>query len=249
MKKKFFKTGIPAIALVFGMMIFGCEEVKTFTVTFNMDGGTYNGSTNPVEITVNEGETIKTLPFPQKTNFDFGGWFTAKDGAGALFTSDTEVTSDLTVYAKWMVKANTEPKRITVTGLYYDGKNSPITGKVRITIIDRKYGTNDTTAQGEGTIANNNVTVQLKRNQLDWVLVGEELVDWTGNGSYLIKIEPVGQGIWYYTNGKTWAELEITKAPTGGMSDTFYDKLPKYNITETTSTISFDKFQNIVKLP
>jgi hypothetical protein len=70
-------------------------------VTFDLDGGTYNGKTASVEITVKSGETIANLPTPQKETDTFGGWFTAKNGLGNEFTSSTQVTSNRTVFAKW----------------------------------------------------------------------------------------------------------------------------------------------------
>ena len=76
-------------------------ETQSFTVTFNLDGGNIDGSTANVELTVDSGETIADLPTPQKSDFDFGGWFTEINGAGTQFTTSTAVTSNITVHAKW----------------------------------------------------------------------------------------------------------------------------------------------------
>ena len=96
--------GLLAIVLVFGFI--GCDDGNgnsndEFTVTFDLDGGNIGGNTNSVPIKVKSGETIASLPNPQKGTDVFGGWFTQKNGAGTSFTSSTKVTANLTVYAKW----------------------------------------------------------------------------------------------------------------------------------------------------
>jgi len=92
------------IALVFGFVFFGCDTgdgTATYTVTFDLDGGNISGSTISVKITVKSGETVSSLPNPQKADNSFDGWFAQKNGVGNEFTTSTEVTSNLTVYAKW----------------------------------------------------------------------------------------------------------------------------------------------------
>jgi uncharacterized repeat protein (TIGR02543 family) len=76
------------------------------TVTFDLDGGNIGGTTTPFEIIVNSGGTITTLPYPTKSNNSFNGWFSQKNGAGNEFTATTQVTSDVTVYAKWTASNN-----------------------------------------------------------------------------------------------------------------------------------------------
>jgi uncharacterized repeat protein (TIGR02543 family) len=36
-----------------------------------------------------------------KTDYAFGGWYTAKNGGGSAFTANTPVNGSVTVYAKW----------------------------------------------------------------------------------------------------------------------------------------------------
>ena len=71
------------------------------TVTFDSQGATTPAS--PSSKTVNPpAVTVGTLPTPpQKTGYNFGGWFTGTGGAGTEFTASSVVTGDLTVYAKW----------------------------------------------------------------------------------------------------------------------------------------------------
>lgn len=74
----------------------------TYTVTFSSQGA--DTEANPASITVTSpATTIGELPTaPEKTGYDFDGWFTEIDGQGTAFTANTEVTKDITVYAKWV---------------------------------------------------------------------------------------------------------------------------------------------------
>ncbi len=60
------------------------------------------------------GEAIGTFPtVPQKTGFIFGGWFTETSGNGVEITTNTTITANLTVYAKWII--------VYVAGSEYSG--------------------------------------------------------------------------------------------------------------------------------
>jgi uncharacterized repeat protein (TIGR02543 family) len=75
-----------------------------YTVTYNSYGGT------PVDkqyVILSSGNTVATgtkegdLPAaPEKACYDFAGWFTEPEGT-TEFTKDTEVSDDITIYAKW----------------------------------------------------------------------------------------------------------------------------------------------------
>ncbi len=72
------------------------------TVTFKYN----DGVTADYEMHVNKGSTIAVLPAaPARNGFDFEGWFT-QDGSqngewGTQWTTETTVTGDVTLYAKW----------------------------------------------------------------------------------------------------------------------------------------------------
>ena len=69
-------------------------EANTYTLTFDLDGGTMTGATT---MTVEEGTEV-TLPTPTKDDYDFLGW---KKGNGATYVSKVTVTADTTVKACW----------------------------------------------------------------------------------------------------------------------------------------------------
>ncbi len=94
---KIFLTAIIAVLLT----MTSCKKPVTYTVTF--DSQSADVEANPTSKTVTSPAiTIDELPAPpEKTNYSFGGWFTEVDGGGTGFTASTEVTGDITVYAKW----------------------------------------------------------------------------------------------------------------------------------------------------
>lgn len=73
---------------------------KTFTVTFNANGGT----TSTASKTVTYNSTYGTLPTPTRNGYTFQGWFTSLDG-GTQIDSSTSVTitNNQTLYAHWNI--------------------------------------------------------------------------------------------------------------------------------------------------
>lgn len=110
MKKRTFLTGILGITLVFALILAACENPSTpsptqYTVTFNPDGG----SVDPITLKVDSGGTVSVLPVPAKAGNTFGGWWTAANGGGERFTTSTQVTRDITLYAKWTADSQNPP--------------------------------------------------------------------------------------------------------------------------------------------
>ena len=68
-------------------------ETKTFTVTFNADGGSEVAAQ-----TVEEGKSATKPDDPTKERFNFEGWFNGEN----LYDFASPVTSDLTLTAQWI---------------------------------------------------------------------------------------------------------------------------------------------------
>ena len=68
-----------------------------YTVTFDSNGGSEVESLN-----VNEKETVVQPKVPAKDGYDFAGWF-SDSGLTTEYNFDTELTENLTFYAKWEV--------------------------------------------------------------------------------------------------------------------------------------------------
>ncbi len=72
-------------------------EPTDYTVTFDTDGGTQIDSQS-----VTAGEVVEKPETPEKTGFEFDGWYTDNE-LTAAYDFTTEVTSDFTLYAKWKI--------------------------------------------------------------------------------------------------------------------------------------------------
>ena len=81
-------------------------EIKTFTVTFDSKGGDDVASQ-----TVEYGKKA-TSPNPAKVPYDLLGWFISTDGGATLadtaFDFNTEITTDVALFAKWEIRANAD---------------------------------------------------------------------------------------------------------------------------------------------
>lgn len=116
-KNKFFKKllvaglcALTATAAIGTTVAFtGCkkeDENKTqtvkYSVTFKLD---YEGATD-IKKEVEEGSKVAKPEDPKREGYKFEGWILASDGTPYNF--DSEVTSDITLKAKW-TKVSTEP--------------------------------------------------------------------------------------------------------------------------------------------
>jgi uncharacterized repeat protein (TIGR02543 family) len=104
MKKGIFS--ILAVLAVFAMLTAGCDtgsspSKKSYTVTFDKNGGTTEASPKTIRV-IEPATTVAALPAePTKAGSIFTGWNTKADGSGAVFTARTPVTANITVYAQW----------------------------------------------------------------------------------------------------------------------------------------------------
>ena len=114
--------------------IFTSLSAKSYTVTFDSNGGTSLSSSQRTRKVTN-GNTYGTLPTPTRTGYSFAGWFTASSG-GVQVTTDTVIRAkaDYTLYAHWSAGV-TAPK---VTTGQYERR-----GLVNGYYVTRVYGTID----------------------------------------------------------------------------------------------------------
>ena len=76
-------------------ILYRFTKEQTHTVTFMWNDGSM-GIYATVE--VENGKTVGTVSNPSRSGYSFAGWYTRD---GVPFTSDTKVTEDVVVYAKW----------------------------------------------------------------------------------------------------------------------------------------------------
>ena len=72
---------------------------KTFTVSFNLNGAL---GTAPSAQTVNNSVGLIYPNIPTRSGYIFGGWYTTSSCSGNPYNFASEVTSDVTLYAKWV---------------------------------------------------------------------------------------------------------------------------------------------------
>jgi uncharacterized repeat protein (TIGR02543 family) len=74
--------------------------ITLYTITFDADGGSPTTQTRTV---IDGGMLGANMPSePTRTDYAFDGWYTDRNGGGSALTVDTIITSNLTVYAKWL---------------------------------------------------------------------------------------------------------------------------------------------------
>ncbi|MBR0099564.1 MAG: InlB B-repeat-containing protein, partial [Treponema sp.] len=71
-------------------------KTTTYTVTFTTNGGTAVTSQK-----IESGKTATEPAAPTKDGYTFGGWFT-DSGFTTAFSFSSEITADITLYAKWI---------------------------------------------------------------------------------------------------------------------------------------------------
>jgi uncharacterized repeat protein (TIGR02543 family) len=77
---------------------------NTYTVTFMQNdslGDTAPAGPQATVIVPAKTVTATDFPNPTRTDYNFAGWNTQRDGSGAAFGLTTEVHGDITVYAQW----------------------------------------------------------------------------------------------------------------------------------------------------
>jgi len=130
------KLLVPAFLTALALVFTGCDnpledltETTYYTVTFNPNGG------SDVEAQKVESGTKATKPTdPTKASTDtetysFGGWYTSTDDGTTLsdtaFDFETEITADLTLYAKWNASAKAKTDEKSETSEEPEAQESP----------------------------------------------------------------------------------------------------------------------------
>ena len=134
---------------------------KVANVTFDPNGGTVTEPEKQVELNTNVG----TLPSPIRTNYEFNGWYTEKEG-GRKIDADEIINDNITFYAQW----TNEEDLITaeINGTTYNTLQKAITTVPKngtTTTINLKRNTSEqiTIATGQNIIINlQNYTINNK---------------------------------------------------------------------------------------
>lgn len=71
-------------------------------ITFDANGGTFEGNKQTVDKTPDEDHFILDLEDPTRENYRFNGWYTAKTGGESVDPMFDEMTETQTLYAQWV---------------------------------------------------------------------------------------------------------------------------------------------------
>jgi uncharacterized repeat protein (TIGR02543 family) len=104
-----------------GLTVYAKWTVTQYTVTFDADGGSPATQTRTVIHGASLGVNIPAAP--TRAGYTFEGWYTAINGGGGAFTADTIITSNLTVYAKWIEGVRYELTKDTASSNYICNAN------------------------------------------------------------------------------------------------------------------------------
>ena len=84
-----------ATAVTEDITLYAKWDVKTYDVTFNVNGGSA-----VTKQTINHNEKVSKPTDPTKDGYTFGGWYTDVECTQA-YDFNSNVTEDLSLYAKW----------------------------------------------------------------------------------------------------------------------------------------------------
>ena len=178
---------------------------KTYTVTFNANGG----SVSPASKTVTTGQAYGELPTPVRAGYSFAGWFTQAEGGQEITAKSTAALArNQTLYAHWT-------PTYTVTFDAMGGSVSP--ASITVT-YGQPYGTLPTptrtgyTFQGWSTtpVSDKRVTYASKVNiTADQTLYAQ----WSASSTYTVTFNAMGgsvtPGSITVTNGAQYGELPV----------------------------------------
>ncbi len=90
-----------------------------YSVRFDANGGSFDDGTNVIVYRVYSGMTITELPVPQRSGYDFLGWFTGTGENDGRFFSTTEIHQDYELVARY---ESTSFSTVSATFVNVDGE-------------------------------------------------------------------------------------------------------------------------------
>lgn len=109
------------------------DEKKTYTLTYNANGG----SVSPKNKSLNEGASYGNLPTPTRSGYTFDGWFTSASG-GSKVSSSTIIKANTTIYAHWT--KNETPAQVKTYTLTYNANGGSVSPASKTLNEGASYG-------------------------------------------------------------------------------------------------------------
>ncbi len=108
----------------------------TWTVTFNLEGGSWTEQNETGTRNMGTDGKLTSMPAdPERTGYEFGGWFTAANGGGTAVNLNSTYTANSNVYAKWTEKSQeiTDPNAAFTYGSIYSSGETEHQNKAILT--------------------------------------------------------------------------------------------------------------------
>jgi len=96
------------------------KKVKTYTLTFNANGGKVGTKSKKLATK----KTYGTLPKPTRSGYTFEGWFTAKKGGKKVSKTTKMPAKNVVVYAQWKKQRTLNADEKKLVGSYTYGSSS-----------------------------------------------------------------------------------------------------------------------------
>lgn len=107
-------------------------SVKTYTVTFDANGGSIDQTTRNIQA----GSPIGALPTPTRSGYKFIGWKDVKEGSGMIVNSETFIVEgDLKLYANW--SKIEEDNTVTIS---FNANGGSVSPSVKTIKVGESYG-------------------------------------------------------------------------------------------------------------
>jgi len=181
-------TSLAATAYTTAVTLYAKWTAKSYTVSFNANGGT----SDPASKTVTYGNAYGDLPTPTRTGYTFGGWYTSASGGSKMISADKVTTAgNHTLYAHWTVNSYT-------VSLHGNG------GSGGTALTSYKYGTG-AALPTDWKKTGYNFVGWYSNSSLTGTKVTSISATATGNKEYWAKWTPVSYTISYTLDGGTVA--------------------------------------------
>lgn len=234
-----FYNGKEKITLTEDLTLYAQWEEISYKINYELNGGT-NAVENPKMFKKSDNVTLKE---PTYEYFDFCGWYLTQDFSGEAITgwNAGEKTDDVTVYAKWTVKAENVVNAIN--NLTEGTHNICVFGEI-----------NETTVKniGKALRSNENAKVNLDLSETTGL---ENIPSWAFYGcTGLTNIEipenvtSIGNGAFYECRDLKSIELPESVTSIGGSAFEDCISLTTIEIPESITSIGSFAFMNCTNL-
>lgn len=220
-------------------------SAKSFTLTFNSNGGNFSTSGSTYSKTVTYDAAIGDFPTVTKTGATLVGWFENQNGTGTqyLSTSIVQFTASTTIYAhfemdKYTVIFNSNGGTCSITSKVYDYNSTygtlPTASKVGFKFLGwTKEATGTSYVKSTGKVIDSHTLHAQYQANTYYIDFHKNRSDASGSTMSRLTVK-YGEGIKLTKNTYSTASAEFVgwNTDTYGRGDAFSDEQTVYNLTD-----------------